>query len=169
MHTQLRQAFTLTFACATAATLVACGGGSGSPTPPPLPSAPAPAPAPAPSGGACPAPVATITYSCTASTALTAMTAAQYQLLIGTYDNGGTSLANQLFVASNGNMFYGASPTAYPITSYCVNGPNAFTLYTQNNTARVSFSVSGTAVTAQGTLGGTTPGINQAPKSSCQF
>ena len=145
--------------------LSACGGGSTStsptvalPQPVPMPVAGCPVATAVPN--ACPAPGETPSLG-------------QFNAIIGTYDNGGSTLAQQLFVTPTGDVFYGASSTAYTPSRICRTTAGSSTVvvnFTTPSVARILFDITATGVTALGNVP-TTPAtaINNAARSDCRF
>ncbi len=138
--------------------LGACGGGSST-----TPASGSPV-GPTRAAG-CPSALVSAVLVCGAGTPITS---AQLTAIVGTYNNGSANIADQLFVTNRGTVYYGTSPTEYTPSSSCVAGSDA--LLTFSTTSRILFSISSTAVTANGNAptSPVTP-VNNAAQSSCQF
>ena len=145
--------------------LSACGGGTTS-TPTPVPAAQV---LPMQAAGC---PVATaVPIACPAPGETPSL--AQFNAIIGTYDNGGSTLAQQLFVTPTGDVFYGASSTAYTPSRICLTTAGSSTVvvnFTTPAISRIFFDITATGVTALGNVP-TTPAtpINNATRSDCRF
>lgn len=113
----------------------------------------------------CPSAAVTAVLACPGGTVITP---AELTAIIGTYNNGSANLADQLFVVSRGTVFYGASPTEFTPVSSCRVGNDVVLSFAGTN--RIAFTISSTAVTANGNAP-TSPAtpVTNAAQSSCQF